>query len=203
MEERPVLLIAAFLVASNAAAEAQPGALMLGGSINVDRSDAADELEDALGAGFDVDDDGSAIGPDIYVGYAFAGASSVRLGYRKFGEQAGDVSFAGSRVGDYSVEADGIYFAGDLMLPVSDTFYVGATLGFQGWDGDISTRTTLGASKDSADGGDFFYGLRGKFLFNEKNTGLVLGYTRYSFEDETGEDLEYDSLSIGLEVYLH
>ncbi len=31
----------------------------------------------------------------------------------------------------------------------------------------------------------------------------MIGYNRYSFEDENGDDLEYDSLQIGLEGYFY
>ncbi len=47
----------------------------------------------------------------------------------------------------------------------------------------------------------FFYGLRGKLLVNEGRGALVAGYSLYSFEDEYGEELEYNSLSIGFEGY--
>lgn len=199
--KKVVVLVSALLAAGNVAAETQQGSFMLGGALGFDASNFADEIEDELGAGFDVEDDGSAIGPDIYLGYAFGGASSIRMGYRTFGEQSGEVSFGGASVGDYSVEVDGLYFAGDLMLPLSDTAFVGGTLGLQNWDGESTTRTAMGTLKGKSDGRDFFYGVRGKFLFNEKSTGLVVGYTLYSFEDEAGDELEYDSFSIGLEGY--
>ena len=74
-------------------------------------------------------------------------------------------------------------------------------LGLQNWDGESITTTALGTSKSSSDGRDFFYGLRGKCLFNQGNGGIVAGYTFYSFEDEMGEELEYNSLNLGVEGY--
>ena len=40
-----------------------------------DTGNFADELEDVLGSGFNVEDDGASTGPDLYLGYAFSGAS--------------------------------------------------------------------------------------------------------------------------------
>ena len=76
-------------------------------------------------------------------------------------------------------------------------------MGIQNWDGEVTARNPLSSIKSSSDGRDFFYGVRAKFLFNEKRGGVVIGYNRYSFEDENGDDLEYDSLQIGLEGYFY
>lgn len=182
----------------------QQGGFMVGAALGFDSGNFADELEDELafyGNGYDVDEDGAEIGTDLYLGYVFGGASSFRLGYRKFGEQSGNVTLNGVKTGDYSVEADGLYLAVDLMLPLNDAIFVGGTLGLQNWDGEVTARNALFSASDSADGRDFFYGLRGKVLVNQGKGAVVAGYSLYSFEDEYGDELEYNSFSIGFEGY--
>lgn len=177
---------------------------MLGAALGFDSSNFAEELEDELdffGNGFNVDEDGAGIGTDLYLGYVFGGASSFRFGYRQFGEQSGDVTFNGIKTGDYTVEADGIYLAVDLMLPLNEKLFVGGTLGLQNWDGKVTARNASFSSSDSSDGRDFFYGLRGKALINQGKGAIVAGYSLYSFEDEYGAELEYDAFSIGFEGY--
>lgn len=189
---------------TNTPATAQPGGFMLGAALGFDSGNFADELEDELaffGPGFEVDDDGAAVGTDLYLGYVFGGASSFRLGYRQFGEQSGDVTYFGAKTGDYSVEADGLYMAVDLMLPLNEKLFIGGTLGLQNWDGEVTARNAFESSSASSDGRDFFYGLRGKLLINEGKGAVVAGYSLYNFEDEYGEELEYNSLSIGFEGY--
>lgn len=201
--KKVLMMTLVVLTAGNAwaAEESLGGGFLVGGGFARDAGNFADELEDALGGGFNVEDDGASVGPDLYLGYAFSGASSVRVGYRQFGEQSGEVFTGGTRIGEYEVDADGLYFAADIMFPLADTVYLGGTLGLQNWDGESTTTTALGTSKSSSDGRDFFYGLRGKFLFNQGKGGIVAGYTFYSFEDEMGEELEYNSLSLGVEGY--
>ncbi|MQX52413.1 outer membrane beta-barrel protein [Alcanivorax sediminis] len=203
-------LIAAATCAVNAWAETsapastQSGGFMLGAGLGFDSGNFSEELEDELafiGPGFDVDDDGADIGKDLYLGYVFGGASSFRFGYREFGEQSGDVTYFGNKTGDYVLEADGVYMAVDLLLPLNETLFVGGTLGLQNWDGKVTARNAFFSSTESTDGRDFFYGLRGKLLVNEGRGALVAGYSLYSFEDEYGEELEYNSLSIGFEGY--
>ncbi len=200
--KKTLVVMLCSLAASGVWAEESPSrGLMVGAGVGIDTGNFADELEDELGSGFNVDDDGANTGADLYVGFAFGGASSVRLGYRKFGEQAGEVSFGGAKIGEYEVDADGLYLAADLMFPVADAVYLGGTLGLQRWDGESTTRTASGTSRASSEGSDFFYGVRGKFLFNQGKAGVVAGYTLYRFEDERGDELEYDSISLGLEGY--
>ncbi|MEQ3634832.1 outer membrane beta-barrel protein [Alcanivorax sp.] len=194
------------LLASSAWGEAKPAGFMLGAGVSFDTSNFGDEIEDELdrtGPGYSVDDDGAATGQDIYLGYAFGGASSLRLGYKWFGTQEGEVHQYGVKTGEYEVDADGVYVAADLLFPLSETFFLGGTLGIQNWDGEVTARNPVSSTKSSSDGRDFFYGVRAKLLFNEKRGGVVIGYNRYSFEDESGDDLEYDSLQIGLEGYFY
>lgn len=188
----------------NAPVASQPGGFMLGASLGFDSGNFADELEDELaffGNGFSVDEDDSDVGTDLYLGFVFGGASSFRLGYRQFGDQSGDVLFSGIKTSEYTLEADGLYLAVDLMLPLNETFFVGGTLGLQDWESEFSVRSAVSSASDSLDGRDFFYGLRGKALINDGKAAIVAGYSLYSFEDEYGDELEYDSFSIGLEGY--
>ena len=166
---KKTLIMLAALAAGNVWAADQDGAFLIGGGIAQDKGNYADELEDMLGSGFNVDDDGANLGSDLYVGYAFGGASSFRLGYRQFGDQSGDVFNSGIKIGEYEVEADGLYLAADLLFPVTDNLFLGGTLGLQNWDGKATARTALGTSSDSSDGRDFFYGVRGKFLIQLVN----------------------------------
>lgn len=201
MQKTTVALLA-LLTSGHALAEtATKGGFMIGANVTMDSSNYAEEVEDLLGSGFNAKDDGANPGADIYIGYAFGAASSIRLGHRQFGEQRGDVLFNGFTAVEYSVDAGGVYLATDLMLPVGERFALGATLGLQNWDGEVTAKSSMGTEKEDSDGRDFFYGLRGKFLFNEGKGGIVAGYTRYSFEDESDTELEYDSFSLGLEGY--
>ena len=199
------LAVMAFSVlAGTAWGESNPAGFMIGGGVSFDTGNFGDQLEDeldAFGPGYSVEDDGASTGQDIYLGYAFGGASSLRLGYKRFGTQEGEARLNGVKTGDYEVDADGVYVAADLLFPLTETFFLGGTLGLQNWDGDVTARNPVSSMKASSDGRDFFYGVRAKFLFNEGRGGLVAGYNRYSFEDEAGDELEYDSLQIGLEGY--
>ncbi|MZR62856.1 outer membrane beta-barrel protein [Alcanivorax sp. DP30] len=205
--KRILVMGVAMLAAGNvfSAEEQRKGAFMVGAEFVKDKSNYGDELEDALlnrsGPGFSVDDEGAGTGTGFYLGYAFGAASSVRLGYRTFGNQDGEVFFSGVKASEYKVDADGAYLAVDLMYPINKTFSLGGTLGLQSWDGDISIKNTYGSYSDSSNGRDFFYGLRGKAKFNEDKAAFVVGYSLYSFEDEEGEELEYNSFSLGLEGY--
>lgn len=182
------------------AEQAQSGPrFVLGGALSLDTSNFVDELDDDLsGPGVDVDEgDSFPIGVDLYAGLGFMEASSVRIGYRKFGQQSADVTFAGLGKAEAELDADGVYAAVDLMFPISDTFYLGATVGMQSWDVELDA----GGSRDSEDGSDLFYGVRGKFLFSEKNGALTLSLNRYAF-DLPGTDLEYVPVAVGVEFFL-
>ncbi len=140
------------------------------------------------------DDDGFDTGLDAYIGYAFGGASSLRFGYRKFGEQSGDINVSGLGFGGYSVEADGTYLA--LLIccwpATSENFYLGGTLGLQNWDGDITLIAPGVRDRLSEDGRDFFFGLRTKYLINEgaRRSG-TLAITVTVCEVEGRDDLKY------------
>jgi hypothetical protein len=183
----------------------EPSGFMVGGGLSLDRGDFGEQLEDEFQAfvsqDITTDDDGFDTGLDAYIGYAFGGASSLRFGYRKFGEQSGDINVSGLGFGGYSVEADGTYLAADLLFPLSENFYLGGTLGLQNWDGDITLSAPGVRDRLSEDGRDFFFGLRTKYLINEGRAALVASYNRYSFEVEGGDDLKYSSLQLGLEAY--
>ena len=183
----------------------KPSGFMVGGGFALDRGDFGEQLEDEFQAfvspDITTDDDGFDTGLNAYLGYAFGGASSLRFGYRKFGEQSGDIKVSGMGLGSYGVEADGTYLAADLLFPLSENFYLGGTLGLQNWDGDIVLTGPGIREKFSEDGRDFFFGLRTKYLINEGRAALVGSYNRYSFEVEGGDDLEYNSFQLGLEAY--
>ncbi len=113
-------------------------------------------------------------------GYAFSGASSFRIGYRQFGEQSGEVFTGGMKIGEYEVDADGLYLAADIMFPLADTVYLGA-LGLQNWDGESITTTALGTSKSSSDGRDFsmacvvnFFSIRGTAVLSRVTPSTAL-----------------------------
>lgn len=191
------LLVSAGLVQAENAAE--PG-FLLGGALSLDSSNFADELDDDLsGLGFDVEDDtGLAVGVDVYGGLSFMEASSLRVGYRKFGQQVAEVSVVGvPGSATAELDADGMYAAMDLMFPVSDTFYVGGTLGLQKWDLDLDVE----GISESDDGSDLFYGVRGKVLFSDHSGAVTMSLSRYSFELD-GADLDYTPISVGVEFFL-
>lgn len=173
---------------------------LLGGALSIDRSNFADELDDDLsGLGFDIDDDsGLALGLDLYAGLSFLEASSFRFGYRKFGQQSAEVGIIGlPGSATAELDADGLYAAVDLMFPVSESFYLGGTVGLQKWDLDLDVE----GMTESEDGSDLFYGVRGKVLFGDQSGAMTLSINRYSFELE-GSDLEYTPVSVGVEFYL-
>ena len=138
-------------------------------------------------------------GWDVYFGYAFNRYFTLRGGKRYFGE--GESDFGG---GSLSVDADGFYVAGDLMWPVTDGFSVGATVGVQRIDAEFEAkRHFFGggslSSSESDDASDYFYGVRARWAMGEASS-FVLFYNQYSFEvEDSSDDLEYDSLGLGLE----
>ncbi|MED5388062.1 MAG: outer membrane beta-barrel protein [Pseudomonadota bacterium] len=192
---------------TSAAMGQEPAGFMVGGGVALDRGDFGDQLEDELqalvGPGVTTDDDGFDTGADVYIGFAFGAASSLRVGYRKFGDQTGDIDVSGFGFGKYSVEADGAYLAADLLFPLSEQFFIGGTLGVQNWDGDITLSAPGVRDRFSDDGRDVFFGLRSKYLINEGRAALVGNYNRYSFEVDGGDDLKYGSIQLGLEAYFY
>ncbi|MCK0154666.1 porin family protein [Alcanivorax sp. S6407] len=181
-------------------AEEAEARLLLGGALSIDSSNFAEELDDDLAAfGLEADDDsGLAIGLDLHAGLSFMEASSIRLGYRKFGQQSAEVTqpgFLGSVTAE--LDADGLYAAADLLFPVNDSFYLGGTIGMQAWDIDLDVE----GFSESEDGSDLFYGLIGKVLFNDKSGAVTMSVNRYSF-DLDGSDLEYTPISVGVEIFL-
>ncbi|EKF74370.1 hypothetical protein A11A3_09225 [Alcanivorax hongdengensis A-11-3] len=197
-------LLAASLLSLSAVSMAdQKLGLAIGGSLALDRSNFYDELEDELPSGVSLDEDSAAVGGDIYVGLAFGGASTLRLGYRKFGDQDADAISGGVKTGDVKMEADGTYLAADLLFPLNDSFYLGGTLGLQNWDGKVTASGVGGRATIKDDARDFFYGLRGKALLKDSNLALTFSYNRYDFDAEGGDDIKYDSISVGLEGYFY
>jgi len=190
------LMVAAGLVQ----AEAAGPHFLLGGALSFDTSNFADELDDDLaGLGFDVEDDtGLAVGLDLHAGLGFMEASSFRVGYRRFGQQSAEVGIVGlPGTVTAELDADGMYAAVDLLFPLSDTFYLGGTLGMQDWEIDLDVEGT----GDSEDGNDLFFGVMGKVLFNDRSGALTMSINRYTFELD-GSDLEYTPVAIGVEFFL-
>lgn len=142
----------------------------------------------------------AAWGWDIYVGYALNRYVTLRGGQRFFGEA--EVKGVGGQ--KLSIDADGLYLATDVMWPVSDSFSVGATLGIQDIHAKFEyARRYAGLvntvpARDSDDARDFFYGVRARWVLGESSSFLAF-YNRYSFGVESSDDLEYDSLGLGLE----
>ncbi|MBF1803427.1 outer membrane beta-barrel protein [Alloalcanivorax profundimaris] len=138
------------------------------------------------------------IGTDIYIGLAANDMITFRLGHRSFGDAETDIT-DGFAVGQAELEADGIYLAVDAMFAVTETFYVGGTLGNQDVDMDFTIRGPGGAEKIKDDARDFFYGLRAAWFLSEQ-AAITGSFNRYKFEvEDADEDIEYDSLAVGLE----
>jgi hypothetical protein len=194
--KKSVLAASLLLLASGAQAENEVK-VVLGGAFSIDSSDVLDDLEDGSGPGISIEDSGIPLGLDIYAGLGFMEASTFRLGYRKFGQQSGDVEFYGFDAGTIELDTEGLYAAVDLMFPVSDTFFLGGTLGYQDWEAELDYE----GARDKEDGNDLFYGLRGKWLLSGENGALTAGLNFYDF-GLPGNDLEYTSVAVGLEFFL-
>ncbi|KZZ27621.1 hypothetical protein A3754_25775 [Alcanivorax sp. HI0083] len=65
------LLVALATGNSWAVEDSLRGGFLVGGGFALDTGNFADELEDALGGGFNVEDDGASTGPDLYLGVCF------------------------------------------------------------------------------------------------------------------------------------
>ena len=191
----------ALLIAATAAFSAAPLAAM---AAPADDSGAVfgisgvrdDSNVDDLTGGGSAD---AAWGWDVYFGYAFNRYFTLRGGKRYFGEAESEV---GS--GKLSIDSDGFYVAGDLMWPVTDRFSIGATLGIQQVDVELEAKQRFFGGRsfshsESDDARDYFYGVRARWGLGESSS-LVAFYNQYSFEvDDSSDDLEYDSLGLGLE----
>lgn len=195
MKKSLLLATTAALAFSPLAVQADTG-FLIGASVARDQSNADDFFEDAVNNVADADSADAEMGGDVYVGLAANEIFTFRFGYRKFGDAEADVL---GGIGKFEVETDGFYVAADAMFPLTPSFYVGGTLGIQ--DADITFRVRGPGGSDSMDDDarDFFYGLRAAWLLSEQ-AGVTASYSRYAFEaDDVSEDLEYDSLAVGLE----
>ncbi|MCU5787901.1 porin family protein [Alloalcanivorax marinus] len=195
MKKSLLLATTAALAFSPLAVQADTG-FLIGASVARDQSNADDFFEDAVNNVADADSADADMGGDVYVGLAANEIFTFRFGYRKFGDAEADVL---GGIGKFEVETDGFYVAADAMFPLTPSFYVGGTLGIQ--DADITFRVRGPGGSDSMDDDarDFFYGLRAAWLLSEQ-AGVTASYSRYAFEaDDVSEDLEYDSLAVGLE----
>jgi hypothetical protein len=162
----------------NALAADDGSGLVFGVGVGYDQSNLDDFIEGTGGPSASSPD--AELGTDIYIGFAANQSLTVRFGHRRFGDAESEV-FNG--LADVDLEADGFYAAVDLLFPVTDRFFVGGTLGNQGID----------AARN------FYYGARAKWLLGE-SSALTAAYNLYSFEvDDAGEDIEYDTLAVGLE----
>ena len=179
------------------AAQAADSGFMVGASVTRDQSNADDFLESVVRSGaVRISSPDAEMGGDVYVGVAANEIFSFRFGYRKFGDAEADIQ---GGIGKFEVEADGFYVAADAMFPVTPSFLLGGTLGVQSVDTTFRLKGPGVSESMDDDARDFFYGLRAAWLLSEQ-AGVTASYNRYSFEaDDIGEDLEYDSLAVGLE----
>ncbi|MCH2557767.1 MAG: porin family protein [Alcanivorax sp.] len=195
MKKSLLLATTAALAFSPLAAQAE-SSFLVGGAIARDQSNADDFFEDAVSGVVDADSPDAEMGGDVYVGLAASEIFTFRFGYRKFGDAEADVL---GGIGEFEVEADGFYVAADAMFPLTPSFYLGGTLGIQNADITFRVRGPGGSDSMDDDARDFFYGLRAAWLLSEQ-AGVTASYSRYAFEaDDVSEDLEYDSLAVGLE----
>lgn len=195
MKKSLLLATTAALAFSPLAAQAE-SSFLVGGAIARDQSNADDFFEDAVSGVVDADSPDAEMGGDVYVGLAASEIFTFRFGYRKFGDGEADIQ---GGIGKFEVEADGFYVAADAMFPLTPSFYLGGTLGIQNADITFRVRGPGGSDSMDDDARDFFYGLRAAWLLSEQ-AGVTASYSRYAFEaDDVSEDLEYDSLAVGLE----
>lgn len=167
---------------------------LVGASLTRDQSN----LDDAIGTpppGFSVSSPDAEWGHNLYVGLNVNEYLTLRLGQRRFGDAELGISTLGGS-GKIEMEADGFYFAVDLLYPFNDVFALGATLGNQGIDATFKS----GGVSASDDARDFFYGVRARFQLGEHGAA-VAAYERYRFGvDASGtDDIEFDTLALGLE----
>lgn len=193
---KKVFLLAAMFAASMSAHAEKESGVVLGVALPIDTSDFIQELDDDLaGSGISLEEDSFPIGVDLYAGLNFAKASTVRVGYRKFGQQSADVEVMGFRQGSLEVDTDGLYAALDVMFPVTDMFYLGGTLGLQEWE----TEVDIPGDRLKDDGKDVFFGVRAKWFLGWENGVITASIDRYDLDTDFEQDLEYVSFSGGLE----
>ena len=180
------------IAAQAAAADGSGGVFGLGASR--DQSNIGDFIEKEGGPPMDSAD--AAWGADLYLGYAFHRYVTLRFGQRFLGGGEADSSSGATTV---KVDGDGIYFAADLMWPVTDGFAIGGTFGNQSIDADVEVDQGRFSTTVTEDARDFYYGLRARWAMGE-TASFIASYNLYSFEvDDASEDLEFDSLGLGFE----
>ena len=190
---KKILTAMALLAAASGVHAEKTSAFTVGGALSLDASDYIEKLDDDFGG---LDQDAPfGVGADVYAGFMFASASTVRVGYRVFGQQEAQFDYFS---GDLEVDADGMYAALDLMMPLGDVFALGGTLGMQEWDAEVSD----GVVKLKDDGRDFFYGLRAKWKVAEAGA-VTASINRYKFDsdDELFRDIEYTAFAGGFEFF--
>ncbi|MDX1804092.1 MAG: hypothetical protein R3292_08420 [Alcanivorax sp.] len=195
------LSLASLSMAGHAAGE--PARFMLGGSLALEHSNFIDDVNDELaGTGLSLDDQGASVGSDVYAGVAVSGLSTLRLGYHRFGNQRGDISTGGLKVGDTELQGDGLYLAFDAMLPVSQQVFLGGTLGLQDWHGEATVAAGAVSEQIRDDARNVFLGVGGKVLLGGGGGAVTFGYTYYTFDEENSNDsINYDSFHVGMEAY--
>jgi len=197
---KKTLTTLALLAAATGVHAEKTSAFTLGGALSVDVSDYIEQVDDDA-AFASLDEDVPGIGADIYAGFMFAGASTVRVGYRVFGVQEADVDYVLGGSGDFEVETDGMYVALDLMMPLNETFVLGGTLGIQNWDAEVDAD----GDKFKDDGSDVFYGVRAKWKIQEMGA-VTASINRYKLgtSDFTGtldHDIEFTTFGGGFEFF--
>lgn len=176
--------------------------VVVGGNVSRDQSNLGelinrDPAVAATGAHLDGTDTGT--GVNVYVGMRFNPYMTVRAGYRRFGDYNSDITAGGLIVGHVKMEADGPYFAFDGTLPLNDRFSIGATLGFQNWNGDYKVYGGGVSSSQSDKGHHAFYGVRAAWKINE-TASLVASYDYYTFDvTDQSKNLDYNTVALGLE----
>ena len=176
--------------------------VVVGGNVSRDQSNLGelinrDPTVAASGAYLDSTDTGT--GGNLYVGLRFNPYMTLRAGYRRFGDYNSDITSGGVTVGRVSLEADGAYFAFDGMMPLNDQLSIGATLGFQNWNGDYKVYGGGVSSTQSDKGHHAFYGVRAAWKLSE-TASLVASYDYYSFDvTDQSKNLEYNTVALGLE----
>ena len=180
---KKILTAIALLAAASGVHAEKTSAFTVGGALSLDASDYIENLDDDFG------------GLDQDAPFGVGAASTVRVGYRAFGQQEAQFDYFS---GDLEVDADGMYAALDLMMPLGDVFALGGTLGMQEWDAEVSD----GVVKLKDDGRDFFYGLRAKWKVAEAGA-VTASINRYKFDsdDELFRDIEYTAFAGGFEFF--
>ncbi|GGC09116.1 hypothetical protein GCM10011352_39350 [Marinobacterium zhoushanense] len=161
--------------------------------------------------GFSVDETDTMYG--IGVGYSFNDYFSAELGYVDLGEStistnapiSGTVFGSSFSIdGKFAIDATGVFFGVRGDLPVSDSIDLFARAGMLHWQSDASFSGTITIDGDTFtsgsgeldDGTDPYLGLGASYAFND-NVSVNAQWNRYML-DMLGEDLDIDTLSVGL-----